>query len=151
MGIAMAQAAYDLDFNLWAKEQALALREGRFGDLDLEHLTEEVEDLGGPDRRELKNRTTILMMHILKWQYQPSRRSGSWYDTISEQRESLEDLLADRPSLKSAVEEVTVDNYGRAVKLAMKQTHFKRDAFPPECPYSFEDLFTIEVLDPEAT
>jgi len=146
----MAQAAYDLDFNLWAKEQALALREGRFGDLDLEHLTEEVEDLGGPDRRELKNRTTILMMHILKWQYQPSRRSSGWYDTISEQRESLEDLLADRPSLKPTVEEVTVDNYGRAVKLAMKQTHLKRDAFPPECPYSFEDLFTIEVLDPGA-
>lgn len=144
----MAQTAYDLDFNLWAREQALALREGRFGDLDLEHLTEEVEELGGLFRDQLESRIIVLMAHLLKWTYQPEERSRSWYATVDEQRRRITRLLKKVPSLKPSVEDVVLESYEEAVQDAIAETELDRDAFPEACSYDFEALFTVEVERP---
>ena len=78
--------AYEKDIVAWANEQASFIRAGRFELLDLEHIAEEIEDVGKSEQRELENRMAILLAHLLKWQYQPARRGASWQKTIKVQR-----------------------------------------------------------------
>lgn len=144
----MGQASYNLDPLLWAKEQALALRERRFNDLDIEHLTEEVEDLGGSDRDALESCIIIVMAHLLKWQYQPSALSGSWKGSIVEHRLRIEKMLKRIPSLKQTVEGMTVGGYEDALKIAMAGTKFDRFLFPETCPYDFQKIMEIEIVLP---
>ncbi|MDY6993264.1 MAG: DUF29 domain-containing protein, partial [Pseudomonadota bacterium] len=90
---------YDTDFYAWALHNAQLLREGKFSELDVEHLIEELEDMGN-NKQELASRFIILIAHLLKWAYQPSRRSSSWERSIDEQRSQIDLLLQDKPSLK---------------------------------------------------
>jgi hypothetical protein len=89
---------YEADFSAWAGEQSRALAERRFNDLDLEHLVEEVEELGGSYRDQLESRIIILLMHLLKWEYQPDQRSKSWRNSIREQRRKIAKLRSNRAS-----------------------------------------------------
>ena len=73
----------------WANEQAALLRAGNFGLLDLERIAEEIEDVGRSEQRELESRMAVLLMHLLKWQYQPSHRGVSWQMTLKEQRNMI--------------------------------------------------------------
>src|SRR2546428_13059372 len=91
---------YETDFFAWTQEQARLLRERRWDDLDLENLVDEVESVGGSERREIRNRLTVLLGHLLKWKYQPGHRGPSWTGTIFEQRGQLADVLRDSPSLR---------------------------------------------------
>ena len=91
---------YDQDFNLWLAEQVTLLRQGRANELDLENLAEEVESIGRSDKREVYNRLTVLMTHLLKVQFQPDKRTRSWRSTIREQRRQLRLLFQDSPSLE---------------------------------------------------
>ena len=79
-------ASYDSDFNEWTQAQGRALRNRRAADLDWENLAEEIESLGRSDQREVKSRLTTLLVHLLKWRYQPEKRSDSWADTIARER-----------------------------------------------------------------
>jgi hypothetical protein len=92
---------YTTDFNLWVQQTAQLLRERRWQEIDLEHLIEEVEDLGKSERRGISSQLTRLMLHLLKWQYQPQRRSDSWLDSITDARTQIELAIQDSPSLKS--------------------------------------------------
>ena len=92
---------YETDFFLWTKEQAAALRAGRLDALDRDNLAEEVESLGRKDRRELESRLTVLVMHLLKWRYQPAERGGSWDSTIRTERREIQKLLHDSPKSAS--------------------------------------------------
>ncbi len=94
---------YDQDFYAWANEQAGLLRAGRLSEADIEHIAEEIESMGKSEKRELVSRLTVLLLHLLKWQHQPAFRSKSWRLTLEEQRDRLEDHLADNPSLKSSL------------------------------------------------
>ncbi len=96
------RANYDGDVVAWANEQAALLRAGRFTELDIEHIADEVEDVGKSERRELMNRMALLLAHLLKWQYQPERRGNSWVRTIRVQRRALARQLVQMPSLKSS-------------------------------------------------
>jgi hypothetical protein len=89
---ARPNALYETDFYAWTQEQARLLRERRFDDLDLDNLVNEVESVGGSEKREIRNRLTILLGHVLKWKYQPGRRGNSWIETIFEQRGQLADI-----------------------------------------------------------
>src|SRR4051794_17869997 len=84
---------YESDFYAWTQEQARLLREQRWGDLDLENLVDEVESVGGSEKREIRNRLVGLIAHLLKWKYQPGRRGASWRKTISEHRRQLSDVV----------------------------------------------------------
>ena len=104
-----ASRLYDEDFYAWANEQAALLRSGRLAEADIAHIAEEIESMGKTEKRELINRLKVLLMHLLKWQLQPTFQGNSWRLTIEEQRREVVDHLADNPSLKDEVER----NHGR--------------------------------------
>jgi hypothetical protein len=134
------QSLYDQDFNLWIQNHILLLKERRFSEIDTAHLIEELEDMAKGDKREVVNRLIVLIAHLLKWQFQPSMRGNSWTYSIDEQRVQIEILLSDMPSLKSYLSEAITKSYGRAVKLAMKETKLPLSAFPEQCLYSQSQL-----------
>ncbi|MEO5330524.1 MAG: DUF29 domain-containing protein [Magnetococcus sp. YQC-5] len=109
---------YQTDFHAWTTESARLLREGRYSEIDLISLAEEVESMGANTRQQLVNRLRILLAHLLKWEYQPHLRSRSWQATIKEQRFSIADLLEENPSLTSVLPERITKAYRLAVLLA---------------------------------
>ena len=129
---------YDRDFYAWATEQAALLRAGRLAEADVQHIAEEIETLGRGEKRELISRLAVLLLHLLKWAYQPERRGKSWRLTIEEQRRQLSRHLRDNPSLRASQDEAMADAYGDAVLRAERETDLPRDLFPWSCPYSFE-------------
>ncbi|MBU2766656.1 DUF29 domain-containing protein [Acidithiobacillus ferrivorans] len=129
---------YEQDFLAWTESQAEALRTRQIGALDWANLLEEVESMGASQRRELKNRMRVLLMHLIKWQWQPERRGVSWGSTIDVQRYELFDLLDASPSLKRAVASVVCDVWPQARKEAAKETDLSPDVFPEFCPWDTE-------------
>jgi hypothetical protein len=139
---------YDDDFTLWTEQQAALLRRRAAGalvndaDLDWQNIAEEVEALGGNTRRELRNRLVRLLQHLLKWHYQSELRSRSWRSTIRTQRQEIEDLLADNPSLKSKLPELFLTAYSRARTDALEETGLLE--LPESSPFTAEQA----LLDP---
>jgi hypothetical protein len=87
---------YETDFYHWALHNAQLLKEGKFSELDVEHLIEELEEMGN-NRQELASRFMVLIGHLLKWEYQPNHRSSSWESSINEQRLQINWLIQDKP------------------------------------------------------
>jgi len=137
---------YEQDFYAWTQRTADLLRAGRFAEADIEHVAEEIEDMGRRDLRELNSRVQVLMKHLLKWQTQPKRRSRSWSGTIASQRSELEGLLTQSPSLRPKLAGGLGSNYDQAVKLAAAETGLRKEAFPPSCPYRVEQLLDDDFL-----
>jgi len=137
---------YEQDFYAWTQRTAELLRAGRFAEADIEHVAEEIEDMGRRDLRELNSRVKVLMTHLLKWQTQPKRRSRSWAATIATQRDELDGLLAQSPSLRPRLAGGLESNYHQAVKLAAAETGLGKEAFPASCPYRVEQLLDDDFL-----
>ena len=135
---------YETDFYLWLESTADLLDKQCFTQLDLENLIKEIRDMGRNNKRELKNRLTVLLMHLLKCKFQPSRLSNSWRSTILEQRRQIDYLLEDSPSLKSYLIEMTDKCYQRARKDASRETNLKLSTFPLDIPFTVE-----QILDPD--
>ncbi len=133
---------YDTDFFEWTQHQAAALAAGHFSELDLVNLAEEIESLGKSDRRQLGSRLQELMLHLLKWRYQPERRQTghSWEDSILEQRGSIASLLNDSPSLRRQVLPLMSDHYPRARRRANSQTGLPISTFPETCPWTEDQI-----------
>ncbi len=131
---------YETDFYGWIQDQAAALRDGHLNDLDIENLIEEIESMGRSEKRALESRLTVLLAHLLKWQYQPSRRGKSWQLTCEGQRINFENVLDDNPSLKSQLDDLLVRAYLKARIEAAKETGFDKDAFPQFCPWSWQQI-----------
>jgi len=136
----MSDGLYDRDFYAWANEQAALLRAGKLETADIEHIAEEIESMGRSEKRELVNRLTVLMLHLLKWRFQPSRRGNSWRLSIRKQRLRLSSHLAENPSLKSKLPETLEEAYRLALIEAERETGLSEDAFPAECPWPFERM-----------
>jgi len=130
---------YETDFYYWALHNAQLLKEGKFSELDVEHLIEELEDMGN-NRQELASRFMVLIGHLLKWEHQPNHRSSSWEGSINEQRLQINWLIQDKPSLKPNLLPAVTKAYPQAVKLAAKDTKLPQTQFPQECPYTLEQL-----------
>ena len=131
---------YDQDFYLWIETISKQLKAGKFAEIDLANLIEEIESMGKSEKRELKSRLIVLLMHLLKWQYQPEKRSESWRSTITEQRICIELLLEDSPSLQPLLIEIFVDCYEKARLKASEETGIKLNFFPKESPFTLEDV-----------
>lgn len=131
---------YERDFYAWANQQAGLLRAGRLSEADIEHLAEEIESLGKAEKRELVSRLTVLLLHLLKWQFQPDLRGNSWRNTVRVQRIALQDHLADNPSLKSVLAEAIAAAYRVAGIEANTETGLPESAFPAACPWSFDQM-----------
>ena len=135
---------YESDFYAWANEQAALLREGKLSQADIEHIAEEIESMGKGEKRELVSRLAVLLLHLLKWKFQPALRGNSWRLTIEEQRDEIEDHLGDNPSLKANLSETIKSAYRRAILGAARETGMERDVFPAVCPWSFEQMMDAE-------
>jgi hypothetical protein len=128
---------YDQDAYAWAIEQAALLRAGKLDQIDIEHLAEEIESMGKSERRALISQLARLLMHLLKWDHQPQRRSRSWRLSILDAQTKVERLLEDNPSLKASMPELMDKAYVDAYRAAAIETDIEPDHFPSQCPYSF--------------
>ena len=133
---------YDKDFFAWSSQQAALLRAGQFSSADIKHIAGEIESMGNTEKRELVSRLKVLLLHLLKWQFQPSGRGSSWEASIKIQRLELVDHLHDNPSLKSKLPEAIASAYRIAVVAASSETGLPETAFPEMCPYSFQQLMS---------
>ena len=133
---------YEDDVVAWASEQARLLRAGRFDQLDIQHIAEEIEDVGKSEQRELAARMAVLLAHLLKWQYKPERRGASWESTIREQRRSLARRLQKTPSLKSCLNDPDWwdDAWLDARTEAVRETGIGFETFPPACPWTASEV-----------
>jgi hypothetical protein len=144
-------ALHNQDFYAWTQQQAQFLKSGQFSKLDVEHLVEELESMSATEKRELISRLEVLLMHLLKWQFQPAFQGRSWLLTIEEQRLQLDDHLQENPSLKNPeFLQLSIDKaYRRALVKAEKETGLARKTFPQICPYSFEQIMDIDFYPSE--
>ena len=131
---------YEADFYQWSLEQARLLRSGDWKAVDVEHLAEEIEDMGKSLRREWESCLKVLIVQLLKWVFQPELRGVSCQLTIQEQRNQLHELLADNPSLKNQMTALLERTYPRAVKRTALETSLIEETFPTECPFHLEDI-----------
>ena len=134
------RADYEHDFYSWSLEQARLIRESRWDGIDRENVAEEIASLGREQFNKLESALRILILHILKWDYQPAMRSRSWVLSIETQRLEIEDVLGDNPGLKPRVPEAIRRAYRKARLEAARETGLEKDAFPPVCPHEFADL-----------
>jgi Domain of unknown function DUF29 len=133
-------ATYETDFYGWTQQQATLLKNGQFNLADFTNIIEEIESMGRSEKRELESRLTVLLQHLLKWQYQPNRRGKSWELTIKGQRSRFLRVLKENPGLKSKLDGCLLNAYQDAVVEAAKETAFDESVFPKNCPWSWEEI-----------
>lgn len=139
---------YERDFAAWIQQHIHLLKQGKVNEIDVEHLIEELEDMGKSNRRELVNRFIPLIAHLLKWQFQYAQlqdqwrtfTGGSWRGTITEQRTKIAKLLNQSPSLKRELQSAISDAYQDALKVAVSETGLPKSIFPSSCSYTVEQL-----------
>ena len=124
----MTTVKYDQDIVAWANEQAALLRAGRYELLDIEHIADEIEDVGKSE--------------LLKWQYQPERAGSSWAQTIRLQRSRIERAVKKTPSLKAVLADPDwwQDAWEDALVIAMREAGPRE--YPEVCPWSFDQIMT---------
>ena len=132
--------AYETDFYQWTQQQAALLRQGLLSAVDVENLAEEVESMGKSDRRAIGSHLRNILLHLLKWRYQPERRGNSWRLTIKEQRRRIDRLIKKNPGLKPLFPETVTDAYGDARLMAAREMDCDDSLFPLECPFTIEQI-----------
>jgi Domain of unknown function DUF29 len=135
--------SYEEDFVAWLEDQARRARRGEAGDPDLDNIAEELEGMARSDRREIRNRLIVLLIHLLKYSAQPRRRSSGWLATIGEQRSRIASVIDDSPSLKSLPGSILDQRYVDARSCAALETGLPESDLPEHCPFGVD-----EVLDP---
>jgi len=131
---------YHQDYQQWLDHQIHLIRSGRVQELDVDHLIEEMEEMGVGNRRALASHLIILLAHLLKWRFQPEHRSSGWRGTIIEQRVQIEDLLETSPSLRRLIPEALERAYPKALRIAAKETGIAQDRFTETPPFSIEQI-----------
>ncbi|WP_428353554.1 DUF29 domain-containing protein [Methyloprofundus sp.] len=131
---------YDTDFYGWTQEQAALLKAGKLVDLDIDNLLEEVETMGRSEKRELDSRLTVLLVHLLKWQYQPIRRGRSWQLTIKGQRINFSETLYENPSLKPQLGDILKRAYAKSIVKVSQETAIEEQVFPGSCPWTLAQI-----------
>ena len=136
--------SYESDFYAWTVDQARSLRRLRPGGVDWENLAEEIGSLGRSDKRAIGSDLKIVLEHLIKWKFQPERRSASWSDSIEEHRDRVARIIEDSPSLAGTPAEVLEGEYRKARRKALRDTGLPESRIPAACPFTVE-----EALDPE--
>lgn len=131
---------YDKDFYAWTQEQAKLIKDNLLGKLDLIHLQEELISMGASEKRELDSRLSVLLMHLLKWKYQPARQCKSWIRTIKIQRIEVIKHLKNNHSLRAVADEYLLDAYNTAVLKAAEETNLDDDVFPTNCEWTIDQV-----------
>ena len=140
---------YEADFHAWLMEQSRRLRMLRIPGIDSENLAEEIEYLARKDKREILSRLEILLMHLLKWKYQPDLRGKSCRSTVNEQRHAIELVLNDSPSLRQTIPAAIARAYPAAIRKAAFDTDLPASTFPAACEW-LPDVVLADGLLPDA-
>ena len=135
---------YEQDYYLWLNTTIQQLKGRQFSALDIPNLIEEIEDIGRSERRALESNLVVVLVHLLKYQYQAEKRSNSWKASIREHRRRLRKALEESPSLKGYIEEIFAECYQDARKLASDETDLALETFPMQSPFELSST-----LDPE--
>jgi Domain of unknown function DUF29 len=135
---------YERDFCLWVDEQVRLLREGRLQQLDVINLIDEIESLGIHEKKAVQSNLVVVLKHLLKYQFQPRRRSRSWLSSIAEHRRRLRTDFGTSPSLRPHARAQFEECYQDARRQALIETGLAADALPSTSPYTLE-----QALDPE--
>lgn len=133
-------STYETDFYAWTKQQADLLKNRDFAHIDIENLIEEIESLGRSERDKLTSHLRNYLLHKLKYEFQPSKRSHSWVYSLRNAREESLDTLNENPSLKPQVDELIKKAYKYARNDAIIETGLDEKAFPKKCPWTFDEI-----------
>jgi hypothetical protein len=136
--------AYGMDFCAWSADQARRLRDLKPAGLDWENLAEEIESLGKSDRRAVGSALKVVLEHLLKWRFQPAKRSPSWSDSIEEHRDRISRILEDSPSLASLPAELLEREHKKARRKVLRDTGLSARSVPIACPFTAD-----QILDPD--
>jgi hypothetical protein len=139
-------SCYDDDWVRWIDAQIRLLSEKRFSEVDIENLIEELDNMKNKELRALKNRLRVLMMHLLKCEFQKSYPQNTWHATLIEQRERIKAMLEDSPSLRRKLDEFVKKNYPYARKMAALETMLPLSSFPIENPYSVKQILDHDFI-----
>lgn len=131
---------YERDFYAWTQEQARVLRKLQPEGIDWQNATEEIDSLGRSNKAEIRSRLHVLLMHLLKWELQPSKRKWGWLTTVRDQRIWIEGILEGSPSLRSFPGEVLGQKYTQARRDASEETGLELATIPSTCPYSSQQI-----------
>jgi Domain of unknown function DUF29 len=137
---------YDRDYALWLETTIEQLRQQKFDQVDWENVLDEFEAMSKRDRRSIESNLIILLMHLLKWEFQPEMRSNSWTSSIREHRRRINRILRDSPSLKPYMMEVLSEVYAEAVTEAIDETGLQLSMFPIDCPYDISEILNPDFL-----
>jgi Domain of unknown function DUF29 len=136
----MPAETYEHDFLAWTQEQAALLRSGDWARADVEHIAQEIESMGKAEKRELISRLAVLLLHLLKWRYQPALRGNSWRLSVKEQRLKIADHIDDNPSLNAMRDEAIAAAYRYACVDAERETGLADETFPAQCPWTYDEM-----------
>lgn len=142
----MSSTLYEKDYHLWLQETVQLLQDGKLHDLDIPNLIEEIEDMGKSQRKAVKSNLKIIFVHLLKYKYQPEKRSNSWLSTLFEHRDRLAEDFTESPSLKTFFREIFEECYQKARKKASIETGLSLENFPLKCTFTPEQVLDIDYL-----
>ena len=136
----VASTLYDRDYHGWIQEQVALLRSGHIDEVDAMNLAEEVEDMGKRQRHAVASNLVIVLLHLLKYKYQPDQRTNSWRASIREHRRRLRKEFEDSPSLRRHAEEIFAECYEDALEQAADETGLSLGVFPESCPFALAQV-----------
>ena len=142
-----AQPLYEQDFNLWLETMANLLKENRLNEIDLENLAEEIKSISHKEQGTIRENLVIILIHLLKWKYQPQKRSPSWAYTIIEHSRRLNKNFKNSHSLNRHFNDVFDECYAAACQAASVETQLPLVTFPQSCPFSKSDVLDINSDD----
>jgi Domain of unknown function DUF29 len=135
---------YEDDLYSWVQEQVALLRAGRLAEIDAANVAEELSDVGAEQYDKLQSALEVLLMHMLKWDHQPARRTRSWSLTIEEQRLRVAKQLRKNPGLKSRLPEAIDDGFRLGRVRAAREMKVELESMPVSCPYEWEAIIQRE-------
>ncbi|MEO0013880.1 MAG: hypothetical protein RLZZ535_2269 [Cyanobacteriota bacterium] len=137
---------YDRDYYLWLSHTAQLISEGKLAEVDTANLIEEIEDMGRSEKRAIESNLVVVLLHLLKYKYQPERRTNSWKSSIREHRRRLRKAFSASPSLKGYCEEVFSECYQDGREQAADETELPLNTFPPESPFTLDETLNPNYL-----
>ncbi|MBC6471757.1 MAG: DUF29 domain-containing protein [Hormoscilla sp. GM102CHS1] len=143
---ARQKSLYETDFVRWVETTVAQLRAQNYSRVDWTNLIEEIEDMSRRERKSLKSNLIVILLHLLKWQYEPDYRSGSWRGSIREHRRRIQDDLKDSPSLRPYLQEIFEECYENARSRAADETGLALSTFPADCHYTSEHCLDYDFL-----
>ena len=141
-------AAKEADLYSWARRQAELLRAGKLSEIDAAAIAEEIDDVGEEQYHRLESALRVLMLHLLKWDLQPDKRSRSWAISVREQRRRVRRQLSKNPGLGSRLEEALREAYEDARDEAASETGLPTRTFPATRPFEFAEIMERPIVWP---